>query len=308
MVRYVLLALLSTVTATDPCGATRCDTAACACGCECGTPDDPGLCYTPKTLLSKEPCAIEHHSPTIKRTVLVTGATGRTGSLIYKRMVAAGHDTRAFVRSADKARKVLGCSLCDESEGIYLGNVSSVTQLERAALGTSIVAIAVGVSGFGPQNVTKAVEFVGVQNTVAALAQPSNIASYGVDGLRVLFVSSMGTTLPAPPKEAGGSILFWKLNAEAFISASGLSFAIVKPGGLLMTAGDNSTLLVGKDDALFKVNPPVVSRDDVARVVVASLEFPFSVRLDIVSKPGPPTTDVNALLKETLYPWQQGAH
>ena len=31
----------------NPCGGHRCDTAACPCGCECGTPTDPGLCYVP---------------------------------------------------------------------------------------------------------------------------------------------------------------------------------------------------------------------------------------------------------------------
>ena len=32
----------------DPCVGHRCDTDACPCGCECGNPTDPGLCYVPK--------------------------------------------------------------------------------------------------------------------------------------------------------------------------------------------------------------------------------------------------------------------
>mmetsp|Transcript_12749 Transcript_12749/g.40206 ORF Transcript_12749/g.40206 Transcript_12749/m.40206 type:complete len:197 (-) Transcript_12749:61-651(-) len=31
----------------DPCKGKRCDKDACPCGCECGKPSDPGLCYTP---------------------------------------------------------------------------------------------------------------------------------------------------------------------------------------------------------------------------------------------------------------------
>jgi hypothetical protein len=35
-------------TATDVCLGQRCDTAACPCGCECGTANDSGLCFVPK--------------------------------------------------------------------------------------------------------------------------------------------------------------------------------------------------------------------------------------------------------------------
>ena len=112
-----------------------------------------------------------------------------------------------------------------------------------------------------------------------------------------------------------GHVLFWKLNAEAFLAASGLSVAIVKPCGLY-GAGMNSTLLVGKDDSLFSVAPPIVSRDDVARVMLAGLSFgvtkatdeaagaPLSLRFDLCSKAGPVTTDLHALISGTLWPWQ----
>jgi nucleoside-diphosphate-sugar epimerase len=51
------------------------------------------------------------------RSVLVTGATGRTGSLIYKQLQASGGvSVRALVRHRDDARTKLGCTACDESE------------------------------------------------------------------------------------------------------------------------------------------------------------------------------------------------
>ena len=102
--------------------------------------------------------------------------------------------------------------------------------------------------------------------------------------------------------------MFWKLNAEAFLTASGLSVAIVKPCGLLSTAGSQSTLLVGRDDALLHTLPPVVAREDVARVMTAAITFerpPLSMRFDLCSKHGPATTDLNALLEKTKYPWQR---
>ena len=295
--------IIGATAAEDVCTGKRCDTAACPCGCECGNKDDPGLCYVPKVAAACNDG---------KQTVLVTGATGRTGSHLYKRLVADGvYNVRAFVRDVAKARKELGCKKCDPSEGIFVGNVSDDSALRSAAHGTSAVAIAVGIGGNATQAETKAVEYTGVQKQVAALAQQSNVAAIGgLAKLRVVLCSSMGTLDPSPPPYEGGSVLFWKLNAEAFIAASGLSFAVVKPCGLLSLPGGHAKLLVGHDDALLATTPPVVPRDDVARVMQAALSFPadgapLGLRFDLCSKAGTPTTDLQALLKQSLYAWQQ---
>jgi len=244
--------------------------------------------------------------------VLVTGATGRTGSLLYKRLVADGTFTvRAFVRDISKARKYLGCTKCDASEGIYEGNVSDSAALQVASRGATAVAIAVGVGGNATAKEMAAVEWHGVEKQVAALAQPANLAAVGGQpaGLRVVLCSSMGTTAPDPSPMEGGGVLFWKLNAEAFLLSSGLSVAIIKPGGLVDIPG-SKTLLVGKDDALLGTKPPVVARDDVARVMLAALlhetkVMPLDLRLDLCSKQGPATTDLDALLESSKYPWQR---
>ena len=238
---------------------------------------------------------------------LVTGATGRTGSLLYLSLKQKGQDVRAFVRSADKAREVLNCSACDESEGIYVGNVTDPAALVHAAEGISTVAICVGAGPSSSPEEIKAVEFQGVQNTVAALAQPSNVAAVGLSGLRIALVSSMGTTNPTPDQSEGGQLLlFYKLLAEAFIGASGVPFSIVKPCGLLDTAGGSSTLLIGHDDTLLSTKPPLISRTDVAMVVESTLSYDGApaLRLDLCSTRGPPPSDLSALLDTARYPWQ----
>jgi len=68
----------------------------------------------------------------------------------------------------------------------------------------------------------RAVEFDGVEHQVAALAQQNARA---LPSLRVVLCSSMGTTDPKPAPFKGGSVLFWKLNAEAFLMGSGLGAA-----------------------------------------------------------------------------------
>jgi len=236
---------------------------------------------------------------------LVTGATGRTGSQLYK-MLKASHafgEVRALVTSIDRAKSVLNCTKCDPSEGIFLGNVTEPTTLAPAMAGVSTVAICVGASPDDSPAMQKAVEWTGVQNQLGALANQTGSAAK-----QVLLVSSMGTSSPNPSPAEGGSILFWKLQAEAFMMASGVPFTIVKPCGLTSTAGGKHTLLVGHDDALLHTMPPLVPRADVAAVMAfAATHRATQLRFDLCSKVlGPPTTDRGALLEEAKYPWQRG--
>ena len=145
--------------------------------------------------------------------VLVTGATGRTGKLLYMQLK---NDTRvdtvrALVRAGagakDKAKKALNCKACDASEGIFYGDVTDVTSLTAAVTGVSTIAIAVGASPFMNASLQRAIEFGGVEKQVAALANaPGELSTKSV-----VLCSSMGTTDPSPKPYEGGSLLFWKL-------------------------------------------------------------------------------------------------
>ncbi|CAB9513463.1 3-beta hydroxysteroid dehydrogenase/isomerase family [Seminavis robusta] len=190
-------------------------------------------------------------------TVLVLGATGRTGSLLYKDLKKTSrHEVRALIRSTDKARDILGCDKCDESEGIYLGDITNVTSMIPAFEHVQTVAIATGLSGRGSptQEVIRSIEFDGIQNAVKALAQETNIQAYGgVSNLRVVLCSSRGTTTPS--SGVFGDILFYKLNAEVFLGSIGMTTSIVKPCGLSTQAGQNRTL----KDREPKIYPALLS-------------------------------------------------
>eukprot|EP00929_Paragymnodinium_shiwhaense_P067234 TRINITY_DN33855_c0_g1_i2.p1 TRINITY_DN33855_c0_g1~~TRINITY_DN33855_c0_g1_i2.p1 ORF type:complete len:136 (-),score=27.38 TRINITY_DN33855_c0_g1_i2:95-502(-) len=103
---------------------------------------------------------------------IVTGATGRTGTAIYKALQAASSDglaPRALVRNATKAKEVLGCTTCDEKDGIYIGDVTDKKTLAAAFEGVTTLAIAVGVYGTEPREIVKNVEWLGVKNQVETL-------------------------------------------------------------------------------------------------------------------------------------------
>ena len=247
-------------------------------------------------------CAAAQHATTTEKAaaaapVLVTGAAGRTGSLVYRGLKAAGAEVRALVRDASKAREALGCDKCDESEGVFVGDVTKPATLTAAFHGVRRLAIVVGAGPTDNSTVQRAIEFDGVRNQVRALAAPDGPRPAAED-VRVVLCSSMGTVAP-PTMNPLGDILFYKLNAEAFVSASGMRHAIIKPCGLLNTAG-NATLLVGHDDTLLSTRPPVIARSDVAAVAVAALAYDgaSALRFDLCSKRGPPPADLHAVIAD----------
>lgn len=245
-------------------------------------------------------CLLEVHS-----TVLVTGATGRTGSLLYHALMKDGRlgQVRALVKNVTKAREVLLCKTCDASEGVFVGDVTDPKSLLPAFEGIDTLAIAVGVYGNEPKKVVEAVEWLGVKNQLRAFLRD------GAKGKRVALVSTMGTT--EPPADNSNDVMFYKLNAEAFIESSGVPYSIIKPCGLNEEAAGNRTLMVGHDDSesWFSQGFYMIPRADVASVVAASLTEPVSdaLRFDLCAKkPGSgPPMPAQQLLKAALMPWQR---
>lgn len=247
---------------------------------------------------------------------LVTGATGRTGQIMYESFRAAGLTTRALVTNITTARTVLGCELCDASEGVYLGDVTNASSLVAAMDGVSFVADAVGVSGANISDKTaQLVEWKGVENQIAVLAKSAVDQGRPLSSLQFAMISSMGTTDPEPQPFMGGNVLFWKLQAEAFIMSSGVPFTIVKPCGLSDAKAAQVELDVGHDDYLMSRKGHIefgfgtVSRGDVARVMVQALTARHTgLRFDLCSttrQGSSPTTDadLDALLDYTRWSW-----
>lgn len=233
-------------------------------------------------------------------TVLVTGATGRMGALMYQALKAAGLQVRALTRTADRAREVLGCQACDESEGIYLGDVTDKSSLGEAFKGVDTVVIAVGAHGNEDEATIKSIEWTGVKS------QMEELLSGGSEGKRVMLFSSMSTT----PAKQHNKVLYYKAMAEAYIVQQGVPFTIVKPCGLSEDDGNEREILVGHDDTepWFGEGFYMIPRADVVAVSAAALTTPPSdkVRFDICSKlPGSGSLDIPKILKEAAaQPWQ----
>lgn len=236
-------------------------------------------------------------------TVLVTGATGRTGSLLFKALKGYQSNlfVRALVRNLTEAKERLGCSKCDESEGIFVGDVTNSSSLSAAFDGVSKLAIAVGVYGTEAEAVVKAVEWQDVKNQV------ETFLSSGVSNKRIALISTMGTTTPPT---SGNKVMFYKLLAESYLASAGVPFSIVKPCGLSNDAGGERLLMAGHDDSesWFSQGFYMIPRADVANVTaMALLHAPAdAMRFDLCAKgAGSGSSDFPRLLQDALLPWQR---
>jgi uncharacterized protein YbjT (DUF2867 family) len=249
--------------------------------------------------------------------VVVTGATGRLGSMVYGLMKSRDHDVRALVRNATKAKDVLKCSKCDSSEGIFEGDITDVESMKEVMAGASALMIVTSATpsfvdgklvfhkGAEPIDI----DWHGAKNQLQAFAERQAPAGNG----QVALISTAGTETPEDPKGQYfmDYIGFYKLNFEAALMSSGLPYTIIKPCGLDYDGTDpGEHMLVTGHDGSINVSPPSIARADVARVMVAAIENPEAgteLRFDLcATKDGKPTTDADlvAVLKTARYPWQ----
>jgi len=247
--------------------------------------------------------------------VVVTGATGHTGLLVFKLLKSQGVEVRGLVRNATKAKDVLGCTKCDESEGIFEGDVTKPESMAKIMDGAGALVILTSAAptcnpypkctyskGAFPIDI----DWLGGKNQIEQFIK-------GAGGLKpIVLVSAAGTTEPDTDLDKmgpDGQIGFYKLNLESFLMSSRAPYTIVKPCGLGEGAPAQDELLVGHDDGEgWDLSIPI-QRSDVARVVVAAATSTVGagLRFDICAKAGTPTTDaaLPALFKAAKFPWQQ---
>lgn len=257
--------------------------------------------------------------------MLVTGATGQTGTATYKALKESGDfNVRAFVRNATKAKSDLGCDKCDESEGVFVGDLNdppsvahAMKGVDKLVIATAAVAKCVGkipIPPFGSCSYPKGaapidIDWKGTKTQVMALASNGGNSS----SKQVAYVSSGGTESPNSifDKIGNGHISFYKLNAESFIMSSGLPFIIVKPCRLGTGEPGKNKLVVGHDGKGFNLAiSHQIQRSDVARVLVESFRNPADgagLRFDVCSQAwGAATTDiVKDVFKPAMYPWDK---
>ena len=230
------------------------------------------------------------------KKVLVTGATGKTGSLVVKKLNSLSNefDVVGFARSEEKVKQLFGTT-----EGFYIGDILNPEQLSQAMQNCqALVILTSAVPRMKtPSQEGQPPEFYfesnGIPEQVDWLGQKNQIdvaKSAGVE--HIVLVGSMGGTNENHPlnRIGNGNILIWKRKAEKYLIDSGIDYTIIRAGGLLDQPDGCRELIVGKNDTLLISPPdgiaPSIPRGDVANLVIQALKQPSSRNkaFDVISK------------------------
>lgn len=215
-----------------------------------------------------------------ERRVIITGAGGRTGSIVFKKLLESKIFTPIGIVRTKKSSKQLLKKGGGTESNVKIADITDVTALENAFIGAdSLILCTSAVPQINYLSLLK----VFILKLFRKTARPSfrfipNGDPYNVDWLgaknqidaakkagikNFIFLSSMGGTQPenflntigrVDSDEKSGNILLWKRKAEEYLIASGLTYTIIHPGGLTDKKGGVSEIVFGINDELLKGN------------------------------------------------------
>jgi len=257
-----------------------------------------------------------------KKNVVVTGAGGRTGQLVMKKLLQQSqYYPVGVVRSEQSAEKlkeygasddqIVMCDILGENGQNILDKTisnadklvictSAVPEIIKFSLIPVILAKIFRREGVRPRFTFKKDQ---APEQVDWVGQKMQIDSAKKSGLnKVVLVGSMGGTQADNFLNTigDGNILVWKRRSEAYLINSGLNYTIIHPGGLKDDEGGKREILLNVDDQFLgdKSGPRSIPRADVAELCVQSLDLADRRAIDCVAKEpgqGVPTTDFGAL-------------
>lgn len=203
----------------------------------------------------------------------VAGATGETGRRIVSELVQRQIPVRALVRDLTTARSIL-----PDTVELVVGDVLDASTLPTAMGDSTVVLCATGAKpSFDPTGPYQ-VDYQGTKNLVD-VAKAKDIEQF-------VFVSSLCVSKLFHPLNLFWLILVWKQQAEQYLKTSGLTYTIVRPGGL-KNEDNSNPVIVSAADTLFDGSIP---RQKVAQVCVESLTNVDARNkvLEVVSSPTAP--------------------
>ncbi|MBO9998971.1 MAG: NAD(P)H-binding protein [Cyanobacteria bacterium SID2] len=210
----------------------------------------------------------------------VAGATGETGRRIVSELVRREIPVRALVRNLDLARDTLPPQV-----ELVTGDVLQRDRLGEAIGDSTVLICATGARpSFDPSGPYQ-VDCEGTKNLVDT-AKDKGIQHF-------VLVSSLCVSQFFHPLNLFWLVLYWKKQAEAYLQKSGLTYTIVRPGGL-KNEDSSAAIVMRSADSLFDGSIP---RQKVARVCVEALLCPDARNkiVEIVAKADAPPTEIAQL-------------
>jgi len=246
--------------------------------------------------------------------VIVTGAGGKTGQLVFEQLQASSGFTPVGVVRSEKKAKLLRTKYFATNDQIIIGDICSSDESETAGWMTDADALVVATSAVPVLKKRSLVKMLAKKFTFQKVGRPEfrwiapdgfpeNVdykghlkqfdAAVSAGVKRIVVCSSMGGTqadnfLNSIGKQedgSGGDILKWKRKAEQYlVGLKEVSHSIVHPGGLTNKPTPSRKLVVDVNDALLERKKRQIYRGDVAAVMVDQLRKTDNNVFDIVSE------------------------
>lgn len=192
--------------------------------------------------------------------VLVVGANGKIGRQVVNMLEESDtHSVTAFVRKEEQVEEL-------KQKGIeaHLGNLEgSVADLEKAVKGMDAVVFSAGSGGSTGADKTLLIDLDGA---IKVMEAAENI---GVN--RFVMVSAFGANKRDGWSENMAPYYVAKHYADKALQQTNLDYTIIRPGGLLDEPAKD-TIKVGDNLELSGSDYTTIPREDVAKVIVASLD------------------------------------
>ena len=266
---------------------------------------------------------------TTPKKVIVTGAGGQTGQILFRKMLALPEEFAPVGLVRTEASKQALLQSQSQSEGatapipescIEVVDVTDAEAVRKVAKDCSAFCICTSakpkptgimnektgrpVFGF-PNGSPEEVDWIGQKNQIDAVGNDVHVvicsSMGGTDPNHML--NSLGRTNNADGTTSGGNILKWKRKAEMYLIDSGRPYTIVHPGGLIDEEGGERELVFGVNDSTEGTDSRTVPRADVAEVMLQSIreaDVYAGKSFDLRAKPveeGKASTDFRALVQ-----------
>ena len=204
--------------------------------------------------------------------ILVAGGSGRTGRYLVQDLLDQGLAFKALTRSRERALARWGEALRD-AEWVE-GDVRDRLRMREVMADISHVICVIGSRDLAGPNSAEFVDFGGVRNLVDAAVE------HGVR--HFVLLTAIGTTDPAHPfNRISGGALEWRFKGEEYLRASGLSYTIVRPGGLNDEPPGQQGVLITQGDQWRDYLGSTLSRADLARVLLEAAVNPAAQRVTV---------------------------
>ncbi|WP_034761438.1 SDR family oxidoreductase [Rossellomorea vietnamensis] len=199
--------------------------------------------------------------------VAVVGANGQIGKQVVGFLKEDGHTPRAIVRKEEQVQSF-------EQEGVEAALVDlegTVEQISNGLKGADAVVFSAGSGGSTGSDKTLLIDLDGAVKTMEAAKEA------GIE--RFIIVSALQAHHRENWNDSLKPYYVAKHFADRALEDSGLTYTIIRPGGLLNEEG------TGKVSAAENLERESIPREDVARTIVASLteESTFNKGFDLIS-------------------------